>query len=424
MRPGSDWDWNPGKREILDTAAAAAEYDWVEEYHASPDGEKLAAVAKVPNEDEAEFTVLVNGEAWESTFEKAWYPRFSPDGRMTVIAATMGEWTLAVDGEPLEENYGYLWGTQFSEDGSVIACNVQRDGEYGMLVNGAVWETMYENANNFILARDGSATAAVVQTRNIPQADIFTFQEGCFSVAKDGEAWERNFVNCWTPVFDAKAQRVATQVRTTLYDYTIAVDGAPWASLYQMVWEPRFNPATGRVIAPVRQKGKWGLAQDNTLIWDPVLFQCWHPQFSADGAHLYAIVSPAFGRWTIAVDGKNWGTTVSILITDLTLSPDGKRAAAVCKDDPEKWSILADDRLWPGKYEMAWQPVFSADSKHVAAKVEKPGKKYTLLCDGKAYGKDFDQMWDPVFSPKGDAVLLRVMEGSVYSRIVLPLSEL
>lgn len=423
MRPGSDWDWNPGKREILDTAACAKQFEWVEEYCPSPDGEKIAVVVKVHNEDEAEFTICMNGEAWEETFEKAWYPCFSPDGRFTIIAASMAEWTLVVDGETLEDSYAYLWGTKFSPDGAHIAASVQQDGQYGMLVNGVLWEKMYENANNFVLA-DIGATAAVVQTRGIPQADIFTFQEGCFSVARNGEAWDRNFVNCWTPVFDSTGEKIACQVRTTLYDYTIAVDGAPWATSYQCVWEPRFNPASGRVVAPVRVKGKWGLAQDNILIWDPVLFQCWQPTFSPDGSRLYAIVSPSYGRWTVALDGVPWSTTVGTLLTDLVVSPNGRRAAAVVKDDAGKWSILADDKLWPGSFEMAWKPTFSADSKHIVAKVEKPGKRYTLFFDGKTYAQDFEQMWEPIFSPTGDAVLVRVIENGVYSRIVLPVGEI
>lgn len=424
MRPGSDWDWSPGKRDILDTAACAKEFEWVEEFYPSPDGEKVAAVAKVPNEDEAEFTMCVNGEAWENTFDKVWYPRFSPDGRLTVLASSMGEWTLAVDDAPLEENFGYIWGTLFSETGEAIAASVQQDGQYGMVHNGEVWENLYENANNFVMAPDGSKTACVVQTRNIPQADIFTYQEGCFSVAQNGETWDRNFVNCWTPEYNSNSSKIACQVRLTLTDYTIAIDGETWKTNYQCVWNPRFNPGTGRVVAPVRIKGKWGMAQDDSVIWDPVFFQCWHQTFNADGTMMYALVSPQYGRWTVAKDGKPWATTVNTMLTDLTVSPDGRRAAAVGKNDAAKYIIMADDSIWNGSFEMAWKPVASPDSKHIAVKVERPGRKYTLMCDGKVHGKDYDELWDPVFSPSGDAVMLRVIENGIYSRIVLPVSEI
>ena len=202
------------------------------------------------------------------------------------------------------------------------------------------------------------------------------------------------------------------------------MDGETWGTSYQCIWEPAFSPTTSRVVAPVRVKGKWGMAQDNTMIWDPVFFNCWHQQFSADGSTLYALVSTAYGKWTVAKDGKPWGTLIDGFANDLSVSPDGSRAACVGRYDQGKYTILADDSLWTGGYEMAWQPVISPDSKHIAAKVEKTGHKFTLLVNGREYKQAFDELWDPIFSPDSNFVLLRAIDNGTYCRIVVPVGEL
>ena len=111
------WDWETDEK-CIDMSDWPQKFGWVEEPQASPDGERVAAIVNV---DEGEFSVCVNGEQWESTFDKCWYLRFSPDGRLTAIVSEMGDWTLAVDGEPWENKFGYVWNTLFSTDGSGIA---------------------------------------------------------------------------------------------------------------------------------------------------------------------------------------------------------------------------------------------------------------------------------------------------------------
>lgn len=420
MQSSSAWDWSPGKRVVADTAKCDREIEWREESFASPDGEQVAAVV---NCGDGEFGVCVNEEVWEKTFEKAWTMRYSPDGRLSVIAAENAEWNLAVDGDFISEDMaGFMWGTTCSTSGNVIAANVQIDGEYGMIVEGAVWETLYEAATYFTLHPAGQGSAAVVQTESIPQADIETFKKGCFSVAVNGEAWDTNFLNCWAPVFDGPGKRVAATVRSSLYDYSIAVDGQMWGKSFQTAWDPLFNPKTGAVVAPVRVGGKWGMAQNGEIMWDARYANLWKQQFSADGSKLWAVVSPTFGRWTVLVDDRPWSTTVGGSVTDLAVSPDGSRAAAIAKEG-DRFAYLVDDAIWPGWYTMAFAPVFSPDGKNVAAKVDRATNRYTYVLNGRAYKQDFDMVWDPVFSPEGDKVLLRVIEDGKYCRIVVPVNE-
>jgi hypothetical protein len=60
------WDWDSGEKKVPFSEWKDG-YRWVEEPYASPDGEKIAAIVNI---DEGEFNVCVNGETWESTFDK------------------------------------------------------------------------------------------------------------------------------------------------------------------------------------------------------------------------------------------------------------------------------------------------------------------------------------------------------------------
>ena len=119
MQADQAWDWEPGARTVLeDATACAAPHEWVEEPEASPDGERLAEVV---NLGDGRFSVCVNGEPWETDFEKAWYLRFSPDGRLTAVTMEDGMWTVSVDGQSWEESFDFAWGTCFASEGWVIA---------------------------------------------------------------------------------------------------------------------------------------------------------------------------------------------------------------------------------------------------------------------------------------------------------------
>ena len=111
----------------------------------SPDGEKIAAIVNLA---EGEFNVCVNGEAWETAFEKIWHLRFAPDGRLTALVSEMGEWTVALDGTPWENKFGYVWNPMFSPDGKNIAVAVQQDMAYAMALNDVVWENTFANMTN------------------------------------------------------------------------------------------------------------------------------------------------------------------------------------------------------------------------------------------------------------------------------------
>lgn len=417
MYSAADHNWEPGAGRSLDITSCNREYEWLEEPYVSPDGESIAVIAYF---EDAQSGLCVNGELWEETFDKIIFPKYTPNGRLTAIVSRDAEWTLAVDQEIWPEYYGFAWDVLFNDSSESIAIAVQQDMAYGMALNGEIWTDLYDNANNFTLSPDGNSTAAVVQTGPLGEANIHAYQQGLYTVAVNGKAWERNFVNVWKPTFDAESKRTAAQVRLNLYDYTIAVDGTPWTNTFSSIWEPVFNHKTGVIAAPVRSGGLWGMARDGELCWPVGFNQCWHQQFSADGSKLAAIVAVKFGKFTVAIEGRPWATTFPV-VTDLALSEDGLHAAALGGRD-YKWSVMVDDKVWPGIYDRLWPPALTPGGAHAAVKAEKNGK-YTIVMDGKEYKEDFSMIWDPIFNPEGDKVLIRGIKDNHYHRIVARLSD-
>ncbi|MFW5487319.1 MAG: electron transfer complex subunit TmcD [Desulfovibrio sp.] len=419
MSDKSGWNWEPGEKTVADTAGWSSQFEWVEELQASPDGEKIAAIVKQGDE---EFNVCVNGEPWGDPCEKAWYLRYGPDGRLTVLAQLDMVWTVAVDGTPWEEMCDFLWETKFSKDGSTIAVCAQSEGRYGMMVNGTPWENMFENANCFHVSADGAHTAAAVQVDPLAQADVIKFQEGVFSCAVDGNVWDDKFVNVWNGGFSPDGTKYAAEVRLNLYEYSIAINGHRWSNTYQTVWEPCFNPKTGTVVAPVRKAGKWSIAEDDKIIWHQPFVQCFHQKFSPDGSKLAAFVATDYGEWAVAVDGTPWTPRVGQLLSELTFSENGQSIAALGKDK-EKWYVMLNNQRWNEAFDMAFRPVLSPDGTHCACKVERNGK-YSWIVDGKVLSLDCDENFDPTFSPDGSKLLLRYVKDGKYIRRVANVSEL
>jgi hypothetical protein len=418
MVESANWDWDSGDK-VIDISDWQNHFNWVEEPYVSPDGEKVAAIVNI---DEGEFSVCVNGEAWPDIYEKAWHLRFTPFGRAAVLVADMGEWTVAVDGKAWENRYGYLWDLQFSSENDHISVSAQQDMQYGIAVDDHLWPQLYANLNNGCISTSGKATAAAVQVEDFNEAEVHKFQQGAFTAALNGNAWESRFVNAWNMAISPDEKHLAAEIRINLYEYTIAVDGKPWDTTFGGIWEPLFNPKSGSVVAPARIQGQWALVENGQVLWERRFGQLWNLAFSPGGEKLGAIVSPAFGRWTVAIDGTPWAATFSDMVTELTFSPDGSRSAVTVKEG-DNWSVAVDGSRWAKDFAMAWRPVFSPDSSMVAAKVEKDGK-YTIALDGKLWNRSCDNLWDPVFSPDASKLLVRSVENGQYHRRIIPITDI
>ena len=135
-----------------------------------------------------------------------------------------------------------------------------------------------------------------------------------------------------------------------------------------------------------------------------------------------AVVSPRFGKWTIAVDEVLWKRTFDGAVLPPVFSPDSERVAArITKNGC--WTMAVDGVPWEEKFSFLWDPVFSPDSRSVAAKAEKNGR-FMVVLDGKPGKQAYDALWDPVFSPDGSKVLVRGIEGGKYYRSVIPVDEI
>lgn len=418
MTDKKNWDWEPGTREIIHLSRCNIEFDWQEEIQISPNGEKAAAVVNLGN---CEFSVCENMQLWDEPFEKVWGLKYTPWGNTIALVMQDGKWSVAEDGKTWDEFFDFVWDMRFSEKNNTIAVAVQKDLQYGMAIDATPWKSYFLNANQFAVSPDGKLTAAVVQTERMEQADIQAYKKGCYSLAVNGQTWPEKFVNLWTPVFDHQSARVAAQCRTSIYDYTIAVDGKTWDNTFSGVWRPAFNPVNQVVSAPVRMEGKWGLAQDGTLIQKPSYFQMWNLAYDPTGKNWGAIVASEFGKWTIAVNDKTWKVKFPTAVADLTFSPHGSRIAALGKIK-DKWRIIVDGKVWDGDFDMAWQPVFSENELHLAAKVEKNGF-FSIILDNRQIDIEYDALWPPTFSPDSKNILVRGIKDDRVLRSVIPVDN-
>ncbi len=429
----SKMDWDKKEKMIANTDEWKSRYAEVRPFNVSEDGEKIGAV--VQNDDET-FTVSINGNPWEETYEKVWSLKFTNKGKAACLVLKDNAWTVALDGFPWNEKFDYAWNLQIAPNGRSIGINIKKDDQYGVCLEDKPWAQGFADVRNLFISPDGTKSAASVAVKRLAEADIFNFQKGVWTVAVNGVPLDKNFVNVWGLAFSPDSSHVAAETRINLYDYAIVVDGNMWPQTYKCVCEPCFT-AKNNVIAPVKIAQGWTLALDGKPIWKTFI-QVWPPKFSPDGQKIAAVVASEFGRWTIAVDGSAWKQTFSDTVLDPVFYPDGKRVAAIAKEskDPtnmgsslhsiegnDRWTIVVDGIPWNQDFDMIWDPVFSPDGSTVAVKAEINGK-YCIAVNGKAGKKMFDALWSPVFSPRGDKILVRCIKGGKYYRHVVPLDEI
>jgi hypothetical protein len=244
--------------------------------------------------------------------------------------------------------------------------------------------------------------------------------DGTWSVAVDGVAWPQRFINTYAPVFGPDGTSVAAEVRLGICEYTLALDGKPWDARYASVWEPLF--CGGHLLAPARAAGAWSLVQDGKALWKGSYVQLWQATAGPGGKRVAATVATGYGRWTVAVDDQPWAETHGDMVLAPLFSPDGRRVAAVIKDQ-DRWGLAVDGKAWEPRFDMAWQPVFSPDGKHLAIHVEQGGA-HTVCLDGKVAARSFAQLFDPMFSPDGSALMLCGVDGNSVVREVVAAADL
>jgi len=423
-----DLDWTQGERTILDLQSLPQDAQRLVELQFSPNGEQVGHILSFP---EGECRLGSNGTLQEEEFDNAWMLRFTANNRLTALVSSLGAWSMRVENATWPEEYDYIWTPLFSDSGEVIAAAVQKGGLYGMVRDQVAWSELFAYATDFAMSGDGSVCCCVVQTAPLSEGDIEAFREGVFTVAVNDEAWPWRFLNVWTPVPNSRTGQTAAAVRRDYQDYTVAVNGLAWSQRFDNVWEPLIC-GDENVFAPVQSSDQWGVARNGEMFWPAQYRQVWHLKTDAAENRLAAIVAPRFGKFTVRLGDRTWKTTYPVL-TDLRLSPDGERAAAVASaqvnpEQPEscftspKWQLAVDDEPRNGWFDQVFPPVFSPDGGQVAARI-KNEKRFGYILDNKIYPRDFDMAWDPVFSPDGRYILLRVRDGQSLKRIVVTPEE-
>jgi len=224
------WDWNTRAKIVADIN------EWKEKFHVirglvvSDDGEKIASVVQT---EDKHFTTYVNGEVWEEAFDRVYSLKFNPDNQLLCFVYRNFEWNFAVDHELREETFEFIWNLTLTPDGKGVAFNIKREeGKLGVCLNGQAWENMFTDARDLAVSPDGKRTASRVQIKPIPSLDIFTYQQGVWTVAVDGTPWDNKYWSVWGVVFSPDSNHVAACVRTGFAQYNIAVDGKTWEGAF------------------------------------------------------------------------------------------------------------------------------------------------------------------------------------------------
>ena len=276
---------------------------------------------------------------------------FGPDGRLVCIAMNDDEWTVAVDDE-LGKRPMTMSGTlAFSEDGAGIAANCRSSEGYGVILNGVPWETTFTEMRSCMISKDGSSCAGNAQLEPLAEADIEGFLKRLWTTVVNGSAWDESFLNVWGVALSDDGSSVAAEVRPNSNQQTIAVDGKPWGDSVQGGLGTDLQARDKRRRRSGTYTRGWKLLMNDKPVWNKSFLQVWHQTFSPDTNRIAAVACPQFGRWTLVVDGDLWRPTFGHVVLEPVFSPDGKRVAAVVKDE-ETWSMAVDGKPWSLQCEM------------------------------------------------------------------------
>jgi len=413
MEEQQAWDWNTNLKEIP-VGEWKALFNWVEEFNISPDGENIASIVNV---DEAVFKICVNGDVWDMEYEKIWNLKSLPDNGFAAFVCADEEWTLIVNGQEWSSRFDFIWDFHITPDGKHMGLAFQKDEEYGMAIDDLPWDQVYSNMSGMNLSNSGTS-AAVVQVAPMKAADVDGFKKGLFSVAFNGNPFDKRFLNIWDISFDQTGQNLAAGIRLDREAYTIAKNDMIWDRTFQGVWKPIFSNL-GNVLAPVRDTGKWKLFKDNEPFWKKGYDQLWKITPSPANNDIAAIVANSFGKWSVAVNDRVWNMSCDTMISDIFYSDNGSCLVAVLKDKGY-WNLAVNQTQWNLSADKVFTPSISPDGSLVAVVVEKQGK-YHLVVNNKSIVANYDFLTNPVFSPDQSKILIKGIEKGVYKRRVISL---
>lgn len=409
-----NWDWEVGEKIVCNVSEWRKNFSLVYDFIVSADREKIAAAVEI---EDKKVTLCINGKLWENIFEKVCFSQFTPLGNLICLVLQNYEWTLAKDDTVLDETFDYAWNLKTDASGESIAFNVKKGDSYGVCLNGNVWDNLYFDARDLFLSSDGKHTASYVRVKNPPLLDIFSFKEGVWTIAVDAVTWDKSFISVYGACFSPDSKKVAATVRLSQQEFTVAVDGNLWNRIFLNAWEPIFIGEKD-IAAPVKTEKGWSLAVNGQPVWKD-FNQIWHQRVTPDGK-IAAVVSTEFGKWTVAVDGIPWKRSFQAVLAPF-FSPESKKIGAVVRKN-NQWSVAIDGIPWEAVFDRIWNPQFSPDGNHCIAKAEKEGS-FVIVLDGQILKDSYEMLWEPQFSPDGDRILIGYIKDGKYFRKVLKISE-
>ncbi len=224
------------------------------------------------------YTVCVNGEPWENTFEKIWSLQFGPDDRLTCIAMNDDEWTVVQEDEPWEETFEYVWNLSFSRDGSGVAANIEDFGRLRDHSERGAMGKQFIQMRSCEISPDGlKRQPGTSRLEPLSEGDIWQFSKGVWSLAVNGEVVGRKFPER----LGLRLQRRWSEGRRGSATADPAFRPSLWTAShggmhFRAVWEPVFVPGSHDVVAPGLTPEGWKLLINGKPLWNKSFAQVWH----------------------------------------------------------------------------------------------------------------------------------------------------
>ncbi|MFW6284088.1 MAG: hypothetical protein ACOC1H_01710 [Desulfosalsimonas sp.] len=207
----------------------------------------------------------------------------------------------------------------------------------------------------------------------------------------DFPAWRDRFSYMEEPYVSGDGEKIAAIVKTEDETFTVCVNGTLWEAQYDKVWHLRFAPDQ-RALALVSDMAMWTVAVDGTA-WTNWYEFVWKPCFGKNAPHITAAAQKEL-RYRAVTNDVPWENEFFAL-TYLTVSPDGKTAAAVVQDTPlpeadiEKFqesgfTVAINGKPWKNHYVNIWELAFSENGDHLAAELRTSLYDYTIAVDDQA----------------------------------------
>ncbi|WP_038054822.1 electron transfer complex subunit TmcD [Thermodesulfobacterium hydrogeniphilum] len=269
----------------------------------SPDGKRTASHVQIRQREELNihwfyqknFTVAVDGKAWDNSFLTTWGATFSSDSQhvaSVVMTSDAATYSIAVDGIPWDKEFSGCWEPIFVPGTLDVIAPVETPRGWTLAENGAIIWPYFHQVYSPKVSPDGKRLAAIV----VPEV-------GKWTVAIDGKPWKNIFNQMiFNPIFSPDGSKVATIAKHN-NKYLVVVDDKVWPDSFENAWDPVFSPQGDKVALRAEKKGKFFIVA-NGKIGKTAYEWLWDPIFSPDGSKILirGIENGKYVRRVLSID--------------------------------------------------------------------------------------------------------------------------